>query len=74
MTMTPEDHSSWLSHPCSKVLKWGLELDLLNLQECWALGNFDERENLKAEGQAFYILGLREDIQHMLTDLPEKFE
>jgi hypothetical protein len=66
--ITPEDHSSWLAHPCSKLLETALKLDLHNLQMSWSLGHFDEAENLKAQGQAFYILGLQDDLRHMLED------
>jgi hypothetical protein len=34
----------------------------------WSLGHFDDAENLKAQGQAFYILGLQDDLRHMLED------
>jgi len=66
--ITPEDHSSWISHPCTKVLLKGLDLDEGNLEQSWKLGNFDARDEARAQGQAFYIMGLREDIRHMLAD------
>lgn len=68
MGITPEDHSSWISHPCTKVLLEGLDLNEGNLEQCWKLGNFNKRDEARAQGQAFYIMGLREDIRHMLAD------
>lgn len=68
MGITPEDHSSWLAHPCSKLLLTTLKLDFHNLTNSWSLGNFTDDEQLKAQGQAFYIMGLEDDIRHMLAD------
>ena len=64
--ITPEDHSSWLGHPCTKVLLKTLELDLKNLQTTWTLGGFSEEKLHSAQGQAFYILGMEDDCRHML--------
>ena len=68
-SLTPEDHQLWMSHPCTQITLLSLELDKTNLEESWALGQFDDRENLKAQGQAFYIMGMDQDMRHMLREL-----
>jgi len=67
--ITPEDYSSWLAHPCSKVLFATLDLDEENLRTGWQLGEYGKRQEAQAQGQAFYILGLRDDLRHMLAEI-----
>ncbi len=64
--VTPEDLSSWLSHPCTEAILAQLQIDLAERQEQWALGTFDEKEQLQVQGQAFYIMDFNASIRSML--------
>lgn len=63
-----EEHQQWLSAPCTKALLLLLGRDQVDLVMGWQLGNYDEKDGHKAQGQSFYILGLVEDIRTMKSD------
>ena len=67
-TVSDEEHQQWLTSPCTKALLDLLERDRIDLTMGWQLGNYDEKDGQKAQGQAFYILGLQEDIVSMKAD------
>lgn len=63
-----DDFTFWLSHQCTKALFLKLNIDLEELREHWSLGNYDEIQNLRASGQAFYLMSLEADLRTMLLE------
>ena len=65
---THESFQQWLSHPFTKALLLQLELDGEELRNSWSLGQFSAEEQVRAQGQAFYILGLTSEIHSLWGD------
>ena len=67
-TVSPSDFINWLSMAPTKALFLQLQLDQEELRELWSSGRFTEDEQLKAQGQSFYLLDLEAKIRGMLND------
>lgn len=63
-----EEFQQWVTSPCTRALFMKLDMDLTDITLGWQLGNYDDADNHKAQGQAFYILQLVEDIRTMKSD------
>jgi hypothetical protein len=66
--VTLEDHSSWLGHPCTKLMLAGLEYDEETLVEAWINGNLVGDDLIKAQGVVRHSQDLRQDMRHMLAE------
>ena len=66
--VSKDDHINWLSMPSTKAMFIQFEIDQEQLRELWAAGQYGDVENLKAQGQAYYILDLEQKIKEMLSD------
>lgn len=66
--VSPADFENWLQMDATKASFVQFEIDSEDLREKWASGCFNEREELKAQGQALYLLLLEETIRRMKSD------
>ena len=67
-TITHEDHEQWMSHPCTRALLKGLEVDEQDLKDQWGAAQFssDVRKDANAQGQIHYIEYHRQAIHSMI--------
>ena len=66
--ITPEDHSSWLASPCTKLLVLGLEYDEELLKQAWQYNRLTGDDLVRAQGVALHCEDMKEDIRHMLAE------
>lgn len=60
---SPDDFTNWKAHPLTKALLLKLEADSEEVRDLWSRGHFPDDTQLKAQGQAMYIMNLIEDIK-----------
>lgn len=68
-----EDFVQWLHSTFTQALFVRLDLDQEELRDYWSLGHYTNDEQVKAQGQAEYIVGLIYDIK-TIKEEPEEEE
>lgn len=66
--VSKDDHINWLSTPSTKAMFIQFDIDQQQLREMWSMGQYNETEGWKAQGQAQYIMDLEQKIKEMLSD------
>jgi len=64
-SISKEDFANWQSFAPTRALFIQFEIDQEELRENWSLGVYTENEQLRAQGQSFYILDLENKIREM---------